>query len=223
MSRAHTLARLNTSFILRNRRRGATLRRLYKSIGLVYFGSIHQHHDDLNIVRGFTSSLTHTDTHFAVGTYNGHNLRIVDRWDIFKTHQAKRHLQRWLIIEISLSHPDLRHIVLLPTGHDSSAYERLFVTQPHMQPLNTLLKDKHSREFHGRFQILSRTTHLQAVERIFDSPTIAAIASRFWPIGIEIEHGKLLLYITEPELKKERLESSLSSALWLADKINNAS
>lgn len=223
MRRGGSFARLRRRLSLVAQQRGATLRRFYKSVGLIYFGTVHQHDDDMNIIRGFTASLTHQDLHLAVGDYNGYSIRIVDRFDIVRNHTARHHLQQWTIIEIDLHHPDLRHIFFVPTGASASEYSRLFATQPHMQPINSLLVHNKSPEFHGRFQIMARTTHLQDVERIFSSPIIVGVAARFWPHGIEIEHGKLLVYITEHRLSKTVLESTLASALWLAETIDESS
>lgn len=222
MYRGEAFARLKRRLSPVTRQRGVALRRLYNSIGLVSFGSVHQHDDDINVIRGFTASLTHQDLHYAVGNYNGYSIRIVDRYDMVRTPQAKHHLQQWAIIEIDLNQSELRHLFFVPTGSQSSEYARLFATQPHMQPLNSLLLHNKSSEFHGRFQILARTSHSQEVARLFSSPIIVGIAARFWPHGIEIEHGKLLVYITEHRLTKTVLESTLASALWLAETIDEA-
>jgi hypothetical protein len=86
-----------------------------------------------------------------------------------------------------------------------------------------MILDNHSPEFHGRFQIVASPTHSHRVETLFSSPIIVGIASRFWPHGIEIEHGKLLIYITEHRLTKTVLESTLASGLWLAETIDESS
>lgn len=222
MRRGEALARLRRRLSPVARRRGASLRRFYKDLAFVSFGTVNQHDDEVNVIRGFSASLTHQDLHYAVGEYGGYDVRVVDRFDIIRTKEIRNHLQQWVIIEIDLRHPDLRHIAFIPTGSVSAEYARLFATQPHMQPINSLLLDNKSPEFHGRFQILARTTHLQDFERIFSSPIIAGMAARFWPHGIEIEHGKLLVYITEHRLTKAVLESTLASALWLAETIDES-
>lgn len=204
------------------RKRGQVLRRLYDTLGLVYFGSIHQHDDDIDTIRGFTASLSHRDLHYAVGTYNGHNLRIVDRFDVIHERGVGNHSQFWAIIEIDLQRQELPHTIFIPTGGKAREYSKVFTTQPHMQPLNSMLTDTHSREFHGRFQILSRATHLHKIEEVFTSPIISAIATRFWPHGIEIERGKLLIHITEKHLSKAMLEATLASAFWLAAAIDES-
>ncbi len=204
------------------RTRGAVLKRFYKSMGLVYFGTVHQHDDDLDTIRGFTASLSHRDVHYAVGTYNGYSIRLVDRFDVVKLPGIGNHAQFWTIIEIELARSELSHTLFVPTGRAAQEYSKIFMTQPHMQPLNTMLTNKHSSEFHGRYQILARATHLQKFEEIFTSNIIVAMGSRFWPLGIEIEHGRLLVYITDRTLSKPVLDSIMASSLWLADVINES-
>lgn len=217
-----TFRRMFQRFSPALRTRGAELRKFGETLGLVHFGSIHQHDDDLDAIRGFTASLTHRDTHFAVGTYNGFNIRFVNRFDVIRIAGNPNHEQLWTILEIDLETTSLPHMFFVPTGRESGEYGRLYATQPNMQPLNSMVFNNHSPEFHGRFQILASAAHSHKVETLFTSPIIAGIASRFWPHGIEIEHGKLLIYITEHRLSKAVLESTLGSGLWLAETIDAA-
>jgi len=221
MARGGTFANLFRRFSPHIYRRGVTLRQFSKHLGLVHFGEVHQHDDELDAIRGFTASLTHRDTHFAVGTYNGFNIRIVNRFDVIRIAGNPNHEQLWTIIEIELDAKGVPHICFVPTGREGGEYGRLYATQPHMQPLNSMILDNRSPEFHGRFQIYARPTYSHQVERLFSSPIILGIGSRFWPHGIEIERGKLLLYITEHRLSKTVLESVLASGLWLAETIED--
>jgi hypothetical protein len=201
--------------------RGTVLRKFSAQVGLVHFGTVHQHEDDYDAIRGFTASLTHQDTHYAVGTYNGFNIRVVNRFDVIRIAGNAHHEQLWTIIEIELDTKNIPHMFFVPTGREAGEYGRLYATQPHMQPLNSLLLNNKSPEFHGRFQILASPSYAHRVETLFSSPVIVSIASRFWPHGIEIEHGKVLIYITEHRLSKTVLETALASGLWLAETIED--
>ncbi len=203
------------------RARGLVLRTFTKRLGFVYFGMVDQHDDDHSAIRGFTASLSHADNHYTVGTYNGYDVRAVDRFDILSIPGHPNHQQLWTIIEINLHTRSTPHMFFVPTGREAGEYARLYATQAHLQPLNSFLGvTNHSPEFHGRYQILARPTHSHEVERIFDSPTIVGIGSRFWPHGIEINHDKLYIYVTQTTITKATLEVALSSALWLAERID---
>lgn len=217
-----TFRRMFQRFSPALRKRGATLREFADTVGLVHFGTVHQHDDDINAIRGFTASLTHRDTHYAVGTYNGYDIRMANRFDVIRIAGNPYHEQLWTIVEVELENRAVPHMFFVPTGHESGEYGRLYATQPNMQPLNSLLNENHSPEFHGRFQILASPTYSHKVEMLFTSPIIASIGARFWPHGVEIEHGKLLIYITQHRLTKAVLESTLASALWLAETIDDS-
>jgi len=223
MKRGGTFLQVFRRFSPALRQRGVELKKFSSMLGLVHFGTVHQHDDDYDAIRGFTASLSHRDTHYAVGTYNGFNVRMVNRFDVIRIAGNPQHEQLWTIIEIDLERKDVPHMFFVPTGRESGEYGRLYATQPHMHPLNSMLFSNHSPEFHGRFQILASTSNAHNVEALFTSPIIASIASRFWPHGIELEHGKLLLYITEHRLSKAVLESALVSGLWLAETIGDRS
>lgn len=205
---------------LKLRRRGQTLRTFARQLGLVYFGLVDQHHDEHSPVRGFTASLTHRDSHYAVGTYNGFDIRLLNRFDVIKDAQKKSHGFAWTIIEVRLERRDLPHMFFMPTGKDAPEYARLFRAYPHLQPLNTMIGTlRRSPELHGRYQILARTTHSREVERLFDSPTIVSIGTRLWPQGLEIHGDRLFIYLPQ-ELTKQRLELCLDGALWFAEQLD---
>lgn len=203
------------------RARGAALKSFASKIGLVYFGSVHQVEDDHDMIRGFTASLKHKDTHFAVGTYDGYNVRLVNRFDVVRLAGTPYHEQIWTILEVDLETKSHPHVYFIPTGREAGEYGRIFATQPLAQPINTLITHNKSPEFHGRFNIVANPTYAHQIESVFPSPIIAGIAARFWPHGIEVQNGKLLVYITEHRLEKAVLESTLASALWLAEAIND--
>jgi hypothetical protein len=223
VNRGGGLATLFKRFSPALRKRGVVLKDFANTIGLVHFGTVHQHDDELDAIRGFTASLNHRDTQYAVGTYNGFNIRMANRFDVIRIAGNPNHAQSWTILEVELEAKGLPHMFFVPTGRESGEYGRLYATQPNMQPLNSMILDNRSPEFHGRFQIFASATHSHKVETLFTSPIIVGIGSRFWPHGIEIEHGKLLVYITEHRLSKAVLESALTSALWLAETIDSSS
>lgn len=197
------------------RKRRSVLKKFEQKIGLVYFGTVDQHDDDHEAIRGFTASLDHQDTAYAVGTYEGYGIRIVQRSDSIKDHAGTVRMQHWIIFEISVALPNAPHVCFIPTGHQTTSFTPLFAAQPHLQPLNSLLSNR-SPEFHGRYQIVARATHMHAIEEIFDSPLIVGIGARFWPKALELHNQKLYVYLQEKQCTAPQLESTLQSALWLA-------
>ncbi|MFZ1301241.1 MAG: hypothetical protein WAQ27_01510 [Candidatus Microsaccharimonas sp.] len=218
-ARVATFRQMVRRFSPQLRARARVLKKFSHKMGFVHFGLVDQHNDDYDPIRGFTASLTHIDADYAVGTYEGYNVRLVDRFDSYK-HGSHAHEQLWCIIEVALHRNHTPHVFLTPTGREAGEYDKLFSVQPYLQPLNTMVFQNHSPELHGRYQILSRTTHSSDVERLLTSPIVVGIGSRFWPHGVEFHNGKLYIYITQHRLTKTVLETSLASSLWLAEMLD---
>lgn len=117
------------------RERGRVIRNFAKQLGFVHFGVVDQHEDEHNPIRGFTSSITHSDSHYAVGTYEGYDIRLVDRFDILKIPGHENHHQLWTIFEVKLNAKGIPHIFFVPTGREAGEYARLYATQTHLNPL----------------------------------------------------------------------------------------
>lgn len=220
-ARVATFRHMVRRFSPQLRSRAKTMKSFAKRMGFVHFGIVDQHEDDYQPVRSFTSSLTHLDSDFSVGTYEGRNIRIIDRFDSYKQ-GSRTHEQLWCIIEIQLQSKNLTHVFLTPTGREAGQYDKLFTVQPHLQPINTMILQNHSSELHGRFQILARAAHTHEVEEILTSPMVAGIASRFWPHGVEFNNDKVHIYITQHRLTKTVLETALTSGLWLAEMLDES-
>lgn len=220
------MARVSLSYVFRHylpslRARGKALRKFADSVGFVYFGAVDQKDDDHSPILGFTASLAHKDSHYAVGTYNGYDVRFVDRFDAINV-ADKAHEQLWTVFEVSLLAEHTPHVVFVPTGSEGAEYSKLFSTHSHLQPINTMLLQNHSREFHGRFQIMGRTADAPTIESLLPSPTVVGIAARFWPHGIELKNGKLYVYLTQHRLDKAVLETTLASSIWLAEVLDES-
>lgn len=208
-----------SSFKLRERDR--VLKNFSKKIGLLGFGVVDQRKDEGDsLIRGFTTSLTHHDSQYAVGTYNGFDIRVVNRFDNLRLTSLAGREQIWTILEIQLAKRE-PHVCLVPTGSKGGEYARLFATLPHLLPLNSMLKLRnHSPEFHGHYQILARPSHEREIEEIFTSPIMVGIGTKLWPHGIEFNLDKLFIYITQDKLTEAMLEEALTAGLWLAETIS---
>ncbi len=217
--RVATFRHMVRRFMPQLRVRAKVLKSFASKMDFVHFGLVNQHDDDYDAIRGFTASLSHIDSDYIVGTYEGYNIRIVDRFDSYK-HGSHSHEQLWCIFEIDLHNNHFPHVFLTPTGREAGEYDKLFSVQPYLQPLNTAILQNKSPELHGRYQILARTTYTNVVEEILESPLVVGISSRFWPHGVEFHNGKLYIYITQHRLTKTVLETSLASGLWLAEMLD---
>lgn len=199
--------------------RGYTIKDVSKRLGLLYFGVVDYRQDDHEVIRGLTVSTTHRDKHYAVGSYDGYDIAMVDRYDQSKD-GTKSIRHNWCIIQISLHAPQsIPHVFVLP--HDRSGrFAHLFVGLRHLQVIHDLTEQQYSSEFTDRYNLNAPPHQALEVER-WISPSVAlGIAARFWPHAIEIRDGKLYVYITEHRLDEAVLGGAIASALWLAEIID---
>ena len=202
------------------RSRGNLIKGFAQKVGLVYFGSVDQHSDDHALIRGLTVSTTHQDTHYAVGSFNGYDISLVDRFDVISNASHKPSEHSWLILQVSLTNASLPHLFLKPKGHSPESYNKFFTAFHSLTVVNELFDSSHSREFHDRYEVHSLPSRAIELELLFPSEVTSTIAARFWPHAIEIFEGNLYLYITEHRLQETMLGATLEAATWLASVVD---
>jgi len=198
------------------RARGTVIRRFASKIGLVYFGAVDQHTDDHEVIRGLTVSTTHRDTHYAVGSFDGYDVSLVDRFDVVHDSDRQPHEHSWLILQVSLLNKTLPHVFFKPRGHSPAAYNKFFTAFNSLHVINEVFNETHSPEFHSRYELYGGATHAQELEQTLTPRITQNLAVRFWPHAIEIYEGKLYVYTTEHRLNETVLGSTLQSTVWLA-------
>jgi len=201
------------------RKRGAALQAFAKKAGLIYFGSVNHQHDDHDVIRGLTVSTTHSDKHYAVGSYDGYDVALVDRYDRTKngTHSTQRN---WCIVQVTLQQAtSVPHLFFLPT-HQTQKYEHLFAGLRHLQMIDSLVPEPYHHEFTNRYHFYATAHAAIEVQQWIQPATAQGIAPRFWPHAVEVNQGQLYVYIQEHRLDQTVLGSAVESALWLADQID---
>ena len=198
------------------RARGKVIRSFASKVGLVYFGTVDQHVDDHEVIRGLTVSTTHRDTHYAVGSFDGYDVSIVDRFDVVHDIQRRPVEHTWLILQVSLLNKTLPHVFFKPRGHSPAAYNKFFTAFNSLHIVNSVFNETHSLEFHSRYELYGNASHIQDLEQTLTAHVTQALAVRFWPHAIEIFDGKLYVYTTEHRLNETVLGSTLQSTVWLA-------
>ena len=200
------------------RARGKAIKKFAKKVDFVYFGAVDQHTDEHEIIRGLTVSTTHRDAHYAIGSYDGYDVSLVDRFDVGVDSANKPTEHTWLIFQVTLRDTSLPHVFFKPLGHSPSAYNKFFTAFNTLHVINEVFNDSHSHEFHARYDVYGLATHALPFEETLTSQVTQTIAARFWPHAIEVFDGKLYVYITEhrrPELEAV-LGPTLEAAVWLA-------
>lgn len=198
------------------RSRGKLLRHFTTNVGLVYFGTVDQHEDEHEVIRGLTVSTTHRDSHYAVGSFDGYDVSMVDRFDVGYDAAHKPIEHSWLIFQVTLQDVSLPHAFFKPLGHSPEAYNKFFTAFNTLHVINDVFDGPHSQEFHSRYGLYGLATNATELESSITPPVTQTIAARFWPHAIEIYDGKLYVYITENRLNETVLSATLQGATWLA-------
>ncbi|HJM04073.1 MAG TPA: hypothetical protein QF549_00340 [Candidatus Saccharimonadaceae bacterium] len=204
---------------LHTRERGYAIKDIAKKLGLLYFGSVDHRNDDHEVIRGLTVSMTHKDRHYAVGSYDGYDIALVDRYDTNVIGRTKEK-HNWAILQVTL-HPDvmLPHIFVLP--HDrTQRFQHLFLGLRQLQVIHGLTQQDYHAEFTQRYNMYAAGHQAPDVEQIITSDIARGIAARFWPHAIEIRDDKLFIYLTEHRLSQTVLGGSIEAALWLAETLD---
>jgi len=204
---------------LHTRERGYAVKDIAKKLGLLYFGSVNHQNDDHDVIRGLTVSTSHKDKHYAVGSYDGYDIALVDRYDSNVVGRTKdKH--NWAILQVDLHVSTiLPHIFILP--HDRvQRFHHLFVGLRHLQIIHELTQQQYPAEFTQRYNMYAAGHQASEVEQSVTSEVAMGIAARFWPHAIEIKDSKLFVYLTEHRLSQTVLGGSIEAALWLAEALD---
>ncbi len=203
------------------RKRKSAIIHFSEKVGLVYFGTVDQHHDDHHIVRGLTASTSHLDEHYAVGTFEDYDVSLVHRIDTTEDTAGKLRTHAWVIFEIKLKHNvDIPHIFMGAHEHKNSPYAKLFSTHTAMQrvPLGTF--ERYDQEFTSRYSLFARALYFIQVERYFTAAITKVIAAHFWPLSVEVCDGLLYIYADNQPITIRLLETMLKNGLWLAKQLD---
>jgi len=206
---------------LPGRKRGRMLRRFGEKFGFVYFGSVDQHRDDHQVIRGLTISPTHTDDHYSVGSFDGYDVSIVDRTDVTTSANGIQTRHNWLICEIKLQKSvDTPHFFLGSHNHTNSAYSSLFTSFSHLQPVPLGALHEYGDEFTSRYGLFAAPTHFIDAERIITGEVARSLAAHFWPLAAEVYEGSVYVYADNQTISEHLLETMVTSGVWLAHTID---
>jgi hypothetical protein len=223
-----TLLKLTKNISMRNsvatRRRKAAILKFVHAFGFVYFGHVDQHDDEHHIIRGLTVSSSHQDEHYSVGSFDGYDVSLVDRYDIVKKPNDALRTHQWLIVEVDLHNgKDIPHIFLGSHSHTDSSYAKLFTSVPNLQPVPLGTFAPHSDEFTNRYSLFAAPSQFIEVERLFTAEVTRTIAAHFWPLAAEVYDNALYIYTDTKNLSPKLIETMVQNGVWLASKLDEHS
>ncbi len=212
--------RTHVRHIIDTRQRGRVLKHVADELGLVSFGAVDHHSDEHDVIRGLTVSTTHKDRHYIVGNHQGYDIALVDRSDRFKRPRGGSERHNWVILQVALPNvTEMPRLFLMPSTKDDR-FLHLFAGERHLSPLDSYVLTDFKEEFTRRYTpyVTPRSSH--SVQDILDTHFTGGLAAHFWPHAVEWHRQHVYVYITEHRLDEAVVLGALSSALWLADALD---
>jgi hypothetical protein len=189
---------------------------------LVYFGSVNQHSDEHEMVRGVTLSPNHTDRHYSVGTIHGHDVILVERSDIVSYPGKHSEEYTWLILQIDLRGVNMPHTFVDARHHDEAFYANLFAKFARLTHVDKSLFADYDPLFLERFTIYATPDGADLIPTYLTFDTASTLAHHFGHFDFEWFQDHVLIYSTGRPATKHLVENMIRAGVWLAGELNSA-
>jgi len=190
----------------------------------VYFGTVDKLIDDAKVVRGFSSTITHRDDNYTVGSLNGYDVRLVDRLDMIELPGGSTEKHQWLIIEVDI-HSDQPTMFFIPSHHAAIHYRKIFTHLRALEQVNlkrySWNSDELSDRFSSRYKLYAKADIHGELEDALRPNILDSIAQHLWPSAIEVSGGFMYLYYVESTLTAETLSWLIKNSTWLAQALDD--
>ncbi len=201
----------------------AASRRIIKQFAskyqFVYFGRVDPREDEYELVRGLTVSTTHIDNHYTVGTFNGHDIILLERRNTLTFPGKADVTYRWLIMQIDLKTASLPHVFIDSHHHDAMFYANAFIAKQGMQDLSNYFSAV-SPTFTQRCKLFANPTTYQQVGAVITPEIAETLAQHFNQFDYEFFDDRIIVYATSRVPTPQMLDDMLRVGAWLAEQYN---
>jgi hypothetical protein len=187
---------------------------------LVYFGHVDPQEDEYELVRGLTVSTTHVDNHYTVGSYNSHDIILLERRNTLTFPGKPDTTYRWLILQVDLKHGGLPHIFIDSRHHDAMFYANAFMVKGGMQDMSGYFSNM-SAAFAEKCKIFASPTAYNEVGILMQPKIADAIAQHFSQFDYEFFEDRVLVYANNNVATPPLLDDMLRIGIWLAEEFNS--
>ncbi|HET9411662.1 MAG TPA: hypothetical protein VFO38_02345 [Candidatus Saccharimonadales bacterium] len=186
---------------------------------LVYFGHVDAREDDHQLVRGITASTSHTDNHYSVGTFDGHDIMLVQRRNTLTFPGKPDAEYKWLILQVDLKRGDMPHLFIDAHRHDETFYANLFVKIPKFQDIRGLIPLPDAT-FTSKYKVFALPNQYQQVSGVLVPELTSTIAHHFGQFDFEIIDDRLYVYGSAHVVTFSALQEMLQAGIWVASYLN---
>ena len=204
----------------------AKSKKLYKDAceqyDLVYFGSVSQHSDDHQMVRGFTLSPSHVDRHYCVGTVSGRDVILLERTDTISFPDKPSKAYTWVILQVDLAVKSPLHVVLNSFQYEEPVYATLFTKLHHLHKLTSAELPQFDQRFVQTFSVYIALQLMDRLHSIISQETASVLGHHFKGMDYEILDEELLVYLPVINPTHRDIENLFKSGIWLATEIEKS-
>lgn len=187
----------------------------------VYFGHVDPREDEYELVRGATVSHTHTDDHYTVGSYNGHDIIVVERRNTLRYPGRPESSYRWTIMQIDLKRGGLPHVFIDTRHHDATFYANAFLSASNMQDVTSYVGTA-SNAFAHNCRVFANPAAYMQVNTVLTPEISETIARHFTMFDYEFFDDRVLVYASNSVVTPATLTDMLRIGVWLAEQLNAA-
>jgi hypothetical protein len=185
----------------------------------VYFGHVDPQEDEYELVRGLTVSTTHQDNHYTVGSYNGHDIVLLERRNTL-TFPGKNDVQyRWLIMQIDLKRGGTPHMFVDCHHHDAMFYANVFMAQGGMQDISSYVGSL-GPQFVQKCKLFANPSDYIEAGQLITPEVAETLATHFNQFDYEFFDDHVLVYASNYTPTPALCTEMLRIGTWLAEHIN---
>lgn len=186
---------------------------------LVYFGHVDAHEDDHQLIRGLTASTNHKDSHYAVGTFQGHDIMLVQRRNTITFPGKPDSDYKWLIMQVDLKRDNVPHVFMDAHRHSETFYSNMFLKVPHFEDIHDLFQQR-DQHFAARYKVFALPNDYQKIDAVLLPEITNTITQHFSQFDFEIIDDRVYVYASGNMVTLATLQEMLRAGIWLADNLN---
>lgn len=201
-------------------------KKLYKDVceqyDLVYFGTVSQHNDDHQMVRGFTLSPSHVDRHYCVGTVSGRDVILLERTDTISFPDKPSKAYTWVVLQLDLTMKAPLHVVLNSFKYEEPVYAVLFTKLHHLHKLTEAELPLYDKQFINNFTVYAALQLMDRLHAVIGHDTASVMGHHFRGLDYEILEDELIVYLPTVVPSHRDIDTLFKAGVWLASEIEKS-
>lgn len=186
----------------------------------IYFGRVDPREDEFELVRGITTSTTHTDDHYTVGAYNGYEAIFVERRNTVTFPGRKPSSYRWFIVQIDLKSGGIPHIFIDCRHHDAAFYANATMSKNGMQDMSGYFSNA-SASFSRACRVFAAPSYYSKINHVLTPEIAETISRHFAAFDYEFLDDRILIYASNAVITTNLPEEMLRVGVWLASQVDS--